>query len=117
MKFAVDRGAAAGAAGVGAGAPRVKPAGRLRGGEAEVRVAAGFGGGGGGGSKAAGSVGVGTEYGIAGFLTTCLTDMMGPPNRSGKAPHSAATARSPPGGFQACTGGGLTLLHPIALAA
>ena len=40
------RGGAAGEAAAGVRAPRAKPAGRPRGGEAEVRVAAEFGGGG-----------------------------------------------------------------------
>jgi hypothetical protein len=39
----MNRGGAAGAAATGTGAPWVKPAGRLRGGEGEVWVAAGFG--------------------------------------------------------------------------
>jgi hypothetical protein len=43
--------------------------------------------------------------------------MMGISGRSGKEPHSAATARNPPGGFQACTGEGLIFFHPIALPA
>jgi hypothetical protein len=45
-EFAVYRGGAAGAAGAGVGAPRVKSAGRLRGGEGEVGVAAKLVGGG-----------------------------------------------------------------------
>jgi hypothetical protein len=98
-QFAVDRGGAAGAAAAGPGPPRVKPAGRLRGGEGGVGVAAGFCGGGRRGKQGrrfGGAAGQREVCGIAVFLAIYLTYMMGMPNRSDKESHSAATARSAP---------------------
>jgi hypothetical protein len=55
---------------------------------------------GGGRRRVGGRSGGGSGGGIAGFLAVYLTDMVGISNRSDKESHSAATARSPPGGFR-----------------
>jgi len=117
-QFAVDRGGTAGAAGVGAGAPRAKPAGRPRGGEGAVGVATGFGGGGWRGTasrRVGGAVTARAACGIAGFLAVCLTEMVGSPDRRDKESRSAATARSAPW-LQRRGGGAVTLLHPVGVA-
>ena len=102
----------------GVGAPRVKPADRLRGSDAEIGVGAKFGGGGSWGIKAARSAGVAAvKVGTAFlFLAACLTNKMGILNRSDKEFCSAATARSAPW-LQRRGGGAVTFLHTIVLAA
>ena len=51
-------------------------------------------------ARSVGAAGVGAACGIGGSLAVHLTDTMGVPNRSGKEPHSAVTARGPLADFR-----------------